>query len=147
MLAPYRNPAGYARRSRLVSAENCLLRWYSEFGHTALVIAGLLFFSGCSKKSEPAAGATNASAPSGNPLTAPVDYLGTIAKAQQTAVKTVDLVSVRKAIELFYAQEDRYPQDLNELVTQRYLRSLPALPAGMRYQYNPQNGQLQAIKQ
>src|SRR5688500_6050205 len=112
-----------------------------------MLIAGLLLFSSCSRKSETAGAATNAPAASGNPLTAPVDYLGTVAKAQQSAVKTVDLVSVRKAIELFHAQEERYPQDLNELVTQRYLRSLPALPAGMRYQYNPQNGQLQAIKQ
>jgi hypothetical protein len=37
LLAPYRSTAGYARRSRLASAQNPLPRMYSYFGDTTLV--------------------------------------------------------------------------------------------------------------
>src|SRR2546425_5246968 len=36
LLAPYRSTAGYARRSRLASAQNPLPRMYSYFGDTTL---------------------------------------------------------------------------------------------------------------
>src|SRR5213593_4758913 len=40
LLAPYRSTAGYARRSRLASAQNPLPRMYSYFGDTTLEEAG-----------------------------------------------------------------------------------------------------------
>src|SRR5216117_2792260 len=39
LLAPYRSTAGYARRSRLASAQNPLPRMYSYFGDTTLATA------------------------------------------------------------------------------------------------------------
>ena len=80
-------------------------------------LAAGLGLVGCSPSSDkPAPPATNAPTSSGNPLTAPVDYLNAAAKAQQSAVKTVDVTSLNKALELFNVQEGRFPKDLNELV-------------------------------
>ena len=56
-----------------------------------IVMAGL-FCTGCKKKPDAAGSATNTS--SGNPLTAPADYLGAAAKAQRSATKLVDTVGI-----------------------------------------------------
>ena len=110
-----------------------------------ILAAGLLLF-GCSKKeSAPAAQSTNAAAASGNPLTAPVDYLGAVGKAHKSAVKIVDLTSLSQMVQLFNASEGRFPKDLNELVTQKYLPSLPAPPYGMTFDYNPATGQVKVV--
>jgi len=82
---------------------------------------------------------------SGNPVTAPADYLGAVNKAQQSAVKAVDLAQVRSAIKLFQGSEDRFPASLNELVAKRYVGRLPQLPNGYAYQYNPQNGNVAVV--
>src|SRR3989442_1149485 len=49
LLAPYRSTAGYARRSRLASAQNPLPRMYSYFGDTTL---GSTFQTGKEKKAD-----------------------------------------------------------------------------------------------
>src|ERR1051325_9779172 len=85
---------------------------------------------------------SNSSSSSGNPLTAPVDYLGAAAKARNTATRVTESASLTQAIQLFYAQEERYPKDLNELVTKRYIGALPTPPPGKKFQYNPSNGEL-----
>lgn len=109
---------------------------------TVLAAAVLLGGWGCGQKNpEPKTPATNA-ASSGNPLTAPVDYLGAAAQAKRVSEKTVDLAALRQAIQLFYAQEDRYPRDLQELVNEKYLGALPPPPAGMQFKYNPANGEV-----
>lgn len=108
-----------------------------------LLITGLLL-SAC-KKEQPNPAPTNASASTGNPLTAPVDYLGAAAKAKRTAEKTVDTVALNQAIQLFYAQEGRYPKSLSELVGPNYLSKLPQPPPGMKFDYNPTTGQLKAV--
>ena len=40
-----------------------------------------------------------------------------------------DLLEVQKALELFHADHGRYPESLDALVTQHYLRSVPLDPA------------------
>ncbi len=100
-----------------------------------VLLAGLLL-AGC-KKSDSAAGQTNTT---GNPLTAPADYLGAVGKAHQSAVKLVDSVGLKQAIGQFYAVEGRFPKDLNELVTQKYLPSVPQPPAGKKIIYDPKTG-------
>ena len=113
---------------------------------TGLALAVAL--AGCSKKeTTPATPATNAPMAGGNPITAPIDYLGAVAKAQKSAVKTVDTVSLNKAIELFNAQEERFPDDLNELVAKKYLQSVPAAPAGMKFEYDAKAGTVRIVKQ
>lgn len=99
-------------------------------------MAGFLF-AGC-KKGPDAAGSTNAS--SGNPITAPVDYLGAVGKAQRSATKVIDTVGIKQAVGQFFAVEGRYPKDLNELVTEKYLPSVPKPPPGAKLVYNPTNG-------
>jgi general secretion pathway protein G len=49
-----------------------------------------------------------------------------VIKAREAALKD-NLSSMRKAIDTFYADKQRYPSDLNELVP-NYLRKIPADP-------------------
>ncbi|RME94955.1 MAG: hypothetical protein D6766_04510, partial [Verrucomicrobia bacterium] len=89
-----------------------------------LTVSGLLL-AGCGGKPEesgaqPASQSTNqpqSQAQSGNPISAPVDYLGAVGQAGQHAAKVVDLVQVQTAIRQFHAVEDRYPKNLQELVS------------------------------
>ncbi len=74
-------------------------------------------------------------------MTAPADYLGAVGKAQKNAAQLAD-IGLKQAINQFHAVEGRYPKDLQELVTENYLPSLPKAPAGKRYIYNPSNGDL-----
>ena len=110
-----------------------------------LPMACLLLF-GCGK-TETATGPKPTNAPSsvGNPITAPVDYLGATLKAQQSAVKTVDTVSIDQAIKMFYTEEGRFPKDLNELVSHGDLPRLPNPPNGMRFAYDPRTGRIKVV--
>jgi hypothetical protein len=112
------------------------------------ILALGFLFSGCGKKqqAEPPK-PTNAPAVGDNPLNAPAEYIGALGQAQKMAGKTIDNISVQKAIEAFFASEDRYPKDLNELVKQRYIPRLPDLPRGMVYEYNPTVGKVRVVKQ
>ena len=105
------------------------------------VVATGVCLTGCGDKPAAKSSTTNA-APSGNPITAPVDYLGAAAQAKKVSEKTIDLAALRQAINLFYAQEDRYPRDLQELVTEQYLGSLPPTPTGMQFKYNAKTGEI-----
>jgi len=107
-----------------------------------LLVAGLLFF-GCGKK-EAAKPETSSG---GNPITAPVDYLGAVAKAKKSTEATVETVGLQKTIDLFQAQEGRLPKDLKELVGPGYLSSLPAPPPGMKFDYSATTGQLKIVPQ
>jgi TolA-binding protein len=101
---------------------------------------------GCGETAPPPAkkGETQSNS-GGNPLTAPVDYLGAAAKAKQTGVKVADLASVRQAIQVFQQEEDRLPKDLGELTAKQYLPALPAPPYKMKYQYNAANGEVTLV--
>lgn len=81
----------------------------------------------------------------GNPLTAPVDYLGAVGAAQKQAAKTIDLTSLQQAVQAFQAGEERLPRNLGELVSEGYLPRLPAPPKGMQWAYQPQLGQVRAV--
>ncbi len=105
-----------------------------------------LSFIGCSKNSDTPAQTTN-STTSGNPLTAPVDYLGAISKAQKIAVKTIDTAALNQTIQLFNAQEGRNPKDLNELVEKKYIGNIPDAPYGMKIVYDASAGQVKVVKQ
>jgi hypothetical protein len=105
-----------------------------------VLLAGFGF--GCGQRQTGAPGSTNTPAAGANPLTAPVDYIGAVGQAQRVAEKTTITVSVDKAVQAFYAGEDRFPTNLNELVTQQYLPVLPPPPRGTLYDYNPASGQV-----
>ena len=54
-------------------------------------------------------------------------YSGRITRAEETVLKE-DLMVMRDAIEKHYADAGRYPNSLDELVTKRYIRSIPNDP-------------------
>ncbi|MCU0784498.1 MAG: hypothetical protein MUF81_10740 [Verrucomicrobia bacterium] len=111
-----------------------------------LTAATSLLLAGCGEKSNPPAQTTN-TATGGNPLTAPVDYLAAAAKAQQSAVKTVDTTSLNKAIEMFNVDMGRFPKDLNELVAEKYIPILPTPPFGTKLDYDANAGKVKVVKQ
>ena len=109
-----------------------------------LALAALLV--GCSKESTPPTQTTNATT-SGNPLDAPGQYLGALAKGQQIAVKTVDTASLNQAIQLFQVDNGRFPKDLNELVTEKFIPKIPDAPVGMKIVYDAKTGTVKVVKQ
>jgi len=106
-----------------------------------MLVAGSLWMTGCGPK-EPK---KPDGASSGNPATAPLDYLAAQGKAKQTAIRVISTAELTGAIEKFHAMEDRYPKDFNELVQQHYLQSIPEAPRGKAFQYNPQDGSVRLV--
>jgi hypothetical protein len=111
----------------------------------SLVVA--LVVAGCGESSKPAAGTATNQSSELNPLTAPVDYLGAVGKAKQTAVKTVDTASINQAIQMFHVEHGRFPKSLDELVEEKYLPRIPDAPYGMKIEYDAQTGKVRVVKQ
>jgi len=109
-------------------------------------IAGTILLASCGNDSGKPAQTTNA-ASEGSLVTAPVDYLGAIAKGEQQAVKTVDVASLNKAIQLFQVDLDRYPTNLAELAALKYIPRIPPTPFGTKLDYDPTSGQVKVVKQ
>jgi hypothetical protein len=105
-----------------------------------------LFVLGCGDNSSKSASGTN-TATGGSVLTAPVDYLGAAAKAQQNAVKTIDTTSLDKSIQLFNVEKGRNPKDLNELVSEKYIKEIPTPPYGTKIDYDANSGRVSVVKQ
>src|ERR1035437_6497376 len=97
-------------------------------------VAASLFLVGCGESSNKPAQPTNGAASGSSPLSAPADYVGALGKAQQTAVKTVDITSLNQAIQMFNVDQGRNPKDLNEL--KKFYPKLPAAPIGMKLEYD-----------
>jgi general secretion pathway protein G len=58
-------------------------------------------------------------------------YLARVDDARETVLKQ-NLVGMRVAIDQFYRDKARYPDNLEELVTQRYIRAVPLDPITQR---------------
>jgi general secretion pathway protein G len=54
-------------------------------------------------------------------------YFGNLDKAKEDVLRE-DLYVLRDAIDKFYSDRNRYPDTLEDLVTQRYLRKVPVDP-------------------
>jgi general secretion pathway protein G len=54
-------------------------------------------------------------------------YFGHVDKAKETVLRQ-DLSQMRDAIDKYFADHDRYPETLDELVQRKYLRKVPADP-------------------
>ena len=109
------------------------------------VLAALsLVFCGCDdNKSTTSAATTNAPADPAAPGS--LNYLGTLAAAEKSAVKTVDVASLNKAVQEFNVQEGRLPKDLTELVP-AYIGHVPEVPLGYKLDYNPATGEVTVVK-
>lgn len=108
-----------------------------------------LLICGCEKNEElpvPQAPESKQSA-DGSLATAPVGYLAAAGKAGQSMEKQIDADALNKQIELFGAQEGRYPIDLNELVTKKYLSKIPTPPFGTKLQYDAKQGKVSVVKE
>ena len=105
-----------------------------------------VLLAGCSQESASPAQTTNAPT-SSNPPEAPGGYLGGLAKGHQSAVKTVDATALNQAIQLFQVDKGRFPKDLNELVTEKFIPKIPDPPAGMKIVYDASAGTVKVVKQ
>lgn len=54
-------------------------------------------------------------------------YIDKVDTARETVLRQ-DLVGLRNAIDQFYRDQARYPEDLGELVSKRYIRAIPVDP-------------------
>jgi hypothetical protein len=100
----------------------------------------------CSKEPAPSTQSTN-TATTGSTPDAPGGYLGGLAKGHQNAVKTVDTTALNQAIQLFQVDKGRFPKDLNELVTEKFIPKIPDAPAGMKIVYDANAGTVKVVKQ
>ena len=103
--------------------------------------ACLCFFQGC--KGEKNSTSTDTS--SGNPLTAPADYVNALGKAQKSAQKTLNTVGLDQAIKAFHTEEGRLPKDLDELVSKGTIGQIPPPPRGMKYDYDAKTGVIKIV--
>lgn len=58
-------------------------------------------------------------------------YMDRVDTARETVLRQ-DLVGLRNAIDQFYRDKARYPENLEELVTLRYIRAIPVDPITKR---------------
>ena len=114
-----------------------------------LTISAAALLVGCGEKTSttkaPPPAATNS--PSAGVLTAPVDYLGALARGKQVSEKVIDVSSLNNAIQLFNATEGRNPKDLNEMVENGLIREIPKPPYGMKIVYDAQAGKVSVVKE
>lgn len=75
-------------------------------------------------------------------------YLDRVDDARETVLKQ-NLVGLRNVIDLFYRDKARYPETLDELVQQRYIRAVPVDPVTQRFDswvaVPPKEGMAKAI--
>ncbi len=87
--------------------------------------------------------ATNKQQPSAGAMLE--QYGHTLATAKKKALTKTDLITVDRAIQSFQADRGRNPNNLEELVQEGFLPKLPDLPAGKKYSYNPQSGEVDMV--
>jgi hypothetical protein len=112
-------------------------------GFTFLFAAACFSLAGCGEKKSDTA-TTNTSS-GGGLLTAPADYVGALGKAQKSAQKTLGGVGIDQALKTFYAEEGRFPTNLNELVSKGTVSSIPKPPLGMKYDYDSKAGTIKVV--
>lgn len=54
-------------------------------------------------------------------------YFNTLAKSKEVVLKD-DLATMRSSLDKYYGDKGKYPDSLDELVSQKYLRSIPVDP-------------------
>ncbi len=107
-----------------------------------VALLGCVWLAGCGNGDKGSSGAS-----SGSPVTAPVDYLGSVTKAEHSAVKSIDLSALTKAIQMFQVEQGRLPKDLNELVTMKYIAKIPEAPVGQKILYDASAGTVKITAQ
>jgi hypothetical protein len=112
-----------------------------------LFVAALILATGCKPSDKSQTASSTGTNSSGGVLQAPADYVGALGRAKQNAGKTVDVASLNQEIGLFQVDKGRFPKDLDELVQEKYLKKLPDVPYGMKFDYDPATGQVKVVNQ
>jgi hypothetical protein len=113
------------------------------------LLAAASLLVGCGQQPDKPAGSaagTNAST-GGSVATAPADYLRGLADGKHSADKTVDTAALNKAIQLFNVDKGRNPKDLNELVKEKFIPSIPTPPYGTTLKYDADAGTVTIVQQ
>jgi len=71
--------------------------------------------------------------------------VGALGKGKKGSEANVAALQLGPAIKAFNAGEGRFPSSLQELVDEGYIRALPALPPGMKADYNPETGEVKIV--
>jgi hypothetical protein len=111
------------------------------FSSVFLLIASSSFLAGCGDSSKKTAQAVNAVS---NVVDAPLNYVGAVVQAEKHAQKVIDVSYLNQAIQLFNAQEGRYPKTLDELVP-NYIGKLPETPYGTKLDYDATAGTVKVV--
>ena len=82
---------------------------------------------------------------SGNPATAPVDYLGAINQGKNKAVVDAALLQVNNALGQYQATNFKPAPSLQQLIDEDLLTTLPQIPDGAQWQYDPQTGKASVL--
>ncbi len=105
-----------------------------------------LGMAGCGpggEASHPPSKVATAATHTGSILTAPVDYVAGTVHAGTVVRERVDLIVLQKAIESFQQEEGRNPESLDELLQKSFLKVMPPLPPGQKFDYDAATGHVQ----
>jgi hypothetical protein len=103
-----------------------------------MALAATLIIAGCDSGSDK---------PGTNPVNAPTDYLGAVAKGKKKGEGMVGTLQATSAIQQFEAAEERKPKSIQELVERGYLSAAPKAPYGMKAEYNGETGEYKFVKE
>ena len=73
------------------------------------------------------------------------EYLSTTLRTISHAESVAGSAAVSSAIQLFRVQNGRYPQSLQELQDKNFLRQIPPPPAGKKWTYDSQAGEVSLV--
>ena len=73
------------------------------------------------------------------------DYVGVNVQARDSADRTTSLAGLNQTIRQFQSMEGRFPEDLEELVSEGYLPQLPSPPRGQKFDYDAETGEVTAV--
>lgn len=108
-----------------------------------LLLVALIITTGCNQSDSPSGSANRSMTNDG----AFGQYMGGLAQAKQTAGKTVDVASLTEEIHLFQVEKGRFPNSLDELVQNNYIKKVPDAPYGMKIDYNAETGEVKVVNQ
>ena len=107
-----------------------------------------VLLTGCKPSDSSTAGTSSTnSGSSDSVLQAPANYIGALGKAERNAGGTADVASLNQAIGMFQVDKGRFPNNLDELVQEKYLKKIPDAPYGMKIDYDAATGQVKVVKQ
>lgn len=112
------------------------------------LLIALPLLSACKRQDDPVIPkeVPRASKTAENTASIPTDPLSSATRAEQSMEKQIDTTSLNSALQLFNVQEGRFPNNLDELVSKKYLGKLPVPPFGTKIEYHVKEGRVSLVK-